>query len=430
MFTLESFVQNEHMPLTNGVSGAGQYTTNIRDLTGDAHFDPGLSRPYRDERGRVWVDVTVGHEQVKGTDGFPVFNSRGEPKYKAIYDPQLVQDRRLKDYPVINVTSNANVLRKDQWALIDAKVQTASRKRLRLWADMRASNTFGGFDGMATPVLAFERMTDAGQAIMDMDGMTEGRNFAPKFALDGMNLPITHADFFLSSRFLATSRARGGQGADTIRSEMASRRVAEQIERTALGLDDLSSQFSADLAAIGGTSGQTGGLYGLLNHPDRLTKNDMTAPTGANGTVILTEWLEVLDLFFDYNFEGPWMVYHSSGYAKHLDNLFSTTEPSAGSLRNRLMQIEGIQGIRRLPYLTEALHPNTLIFVQMGDEVQAVNGMEITTVQWETMGGMKLNFKVMGIQVPRITSVNVNSGITQPVYSQTAKAPILVATTS
>ena len=44
-----------------------------------------------------------------------------------------------------------------------------------------------------------------------------------------------------------------------------------------------------------------------------------------------------------------------------------------------------------------------MIMVQMTPDVaRAVNGMDITTVQWESVGGMRLNFKVMAIQVPQL----------------------------
>jgi hypothetical protein len=46
-----------------------------------------------------------------------------------------------------------------------------------------------------------------------------------------------------------------------------------------------------------------------------------------------------------------------------------------------------------------------MILVQMtADVARAVTGMDITTVQWETNGGMRVNFKVMCIKVPQIRS--------------------------
>ena len=62
------------------------------------------------------------------------------------------------------------------------------------------------------------------------------------------------------------------------------------------------------------------------------------------------------------------------------------------------MQIDGISSIRRLDYLTNTF---TVLFIQMVPEVaQAVVGMPITTVQWDTRGGAQKNFKVMTIQCP------------------------------
>jgi hypothetical protein len=51
-----------------------------------------------------------------------------------------------------------------------------------------------------------------------------------------------------------------------------------------------------------------------------------------------------------------------------------------------------------------------MIMVQMTPDVaRAVNGMDITTVQWESVGGMRLNFKVMAIQVPQLRADHYGS---------------------
>jgi hypothetical protein len=131
-----------------------------------------------------------------------------------------------------------------------------------------------------------------------------------------------------------------------------------------------------------------------------VTKTDMTAPTGSNGTTVLSDWLALRDLMYAANFFGPYMVYTSSNWDRYLDDLYSTTEPSAGTLRQRLLMIDGIRDIRRLDYLTT---DNTVLFVQMDPDVaQAVNGMDLTTVQWESAGGFRLNFKVLAIYVPML----------------------------
>ncbi len=49
------------------------------------------------------------------------------------------------------------------------------------------------------------------------------------------------------------------------------------------------------------------------------------------------------------------------------------------------------------------------IMVQMtSDVVRMVIGLDITTLQWETLGGLKVNFKVMAILVPQLRSTVVN----------------------
>ena len=276
---------------------------------------------------------------------------------------------------------------------------------------------------MANPILEFERSTDVGEAVVDMDGMTEGRAFALKFDLQGMPLPITHSDFFLSSRFLAVSKNKGTP-MDTRRAEMAGRRIGETIEKTTIGLQ--AGPIYGEAAGTRYTYANNSQVFGYLNHPDRITVTGKTWATGSNGSTILGDWLAIREQLYTNKFFGPYIVYTSTDWDQHLDNLFSTTEPSAGTLRKRLMEIEDIQDIRRLDYLNStdaASYVKTTIWVQMTPETaRAVNGMEITTVQWPSMGGMRLNFKVMCIQVPQIRSRFTGLNTT------TAKTGICVAT--
>ena len=394
----------------------GQPTGEVAMAASQFGFDPGLMRPYIDEDNQPAVTVNTGRvRQVRHEDGTLVFNkATGTPVLEPIREKQLISERIANGLPC--PTTNATLLRKDQWILLDNIILTAARKRLRAWSDLRAANTYGGFDGMANPILEWERVTDTGEAMVDMDAMSEGRNFNPKFDLQGMPLPIIHSGFFMSQRFLSITRKRGTPG-DTQRAELAGRRVGEQIEKMTIGLTNYDYQYglSTDYAA-------TSKVYGYMNHPDIITKTNMTAPDGTNGTTILNNWLTCIQLLSAQNYYGPFMVYVSDDYDQYLDNEFKTN--SDRSLRERLTAIEQVQGIRRLDYLESATYPYHVLFVDMSPEnVQAVNGMEITTVQWESMGGMRLNFKVMAIQVPRIRSRYIGTGTT-------TKVGILKATTS
>lgn len=415
IFSLESFVKNER---SAGGDQASQYITNAR--IEDAHFDPGLMRPYRDDNNRVWVDVCVGNETVTDSENRILYNEKtGEPRRRPVYDPQLVSERVRKDLPVLNV-ENATTLRKDQWIQIDRIVRETQRLRLRAWSDLRAANTFGNFDGMATPIIEFEKLTDVGEAVVDMDALSDAqRNASPHFLLQGIPLPITHSDFQLSKRFLASSRRGGGQGMDTTNAQQASRRVAETIEKTLIGTlagitygDDNNYEDS------------TPQVTGYTNNPDRITSTGNTAPSSSNGTTILSEWLTQRELFTASNFFGPYNVYVATDWDEFLDNDFKTN--SDRSVRERLLMIEGISSIKRLDYLTTA---GTTIWADFGSGlIQAVNGMEVTTVQWESKGGLQINFKVMGIQVPRLMSVPINTDTSGPASVSASKVAVMHTT--
>jgi len=367
----------------------GQGHGMVAEQLQGCRFDPGLLRPYIDERGRKCVTVNTGRTQFNQAKG----------RYEPVYEKALVSDLQASGIavPVANATS----LRKDEWLQMDTVVLKAARQRLRAWSDLAGANSFGGFNGMSKLVLEHETMSDPGEAVVDMDGLTEGRTDSPKFQLEGLPLPITHSDFMFSSRRLSVSR-NTGTPLDTTMGEAAGRRVAEMVEKTLIGtITGATYGTAADY-------GRAPTVFGYTNFPDRVTKSDMTVPTGSNGTTILTDFLACRDLLYDQNFYGPFMVYTSTDWDQFLDDEFKTN--SDKSLRQRLSEIDGINGIRRLDFLTNTF---TVLFVQMtADVARAVVGMDITTVQWEAVGGMRLNFKVMAILVPQLRAdYNGNCGI-------------------
>lgn len=354
----------------------------------ECDFDPGMYQPYFNERGIPCVDLRTGKKiPKKNAKGEPVLNRQGGQIL--VPEVEVVRIRDL-DHPL--PVHNATTLRKDEWRVLQDAVVEAARPRLRAWAD--ASSRVGTtMDAWSTLILEHETINDNGEARVDMDMLNEERNYDPEFQLQGTPMPITHSGFWLSKRLLAVSR-RMGTGLDVVKAERAGRRIAEKIEKTLIGT----------IAGIQfGTAANytiTPKVYGYTNYPGRITKTNMNAPTGSNGTTILGDWLALRDLLYQQNKFGPFMVYTSTDYDTYLDNLFSTTEPSAGTLRSRLLQIDGIEGIRRLDYLTNTF---TVLFVEMNkNTVEAINGMPINTVQWEEMGGFLLKFRTLTIQVPRI----------------------------
>lgn len=317
------------------------------------NMDPGALRPFTidgDPSGRAYVTVNENGKQVTR----PVGNATGLP-YRS-------------------------------WILLDSTIQRVVKQRLRLVADLNAAGlTYNVSNGLGTPVIQFQNMGDISPATISMDGLRKSERDRPAFDLTTIPLPIIHKDLSFSLREVAVSR-QAGTPLDTTTAELAARRVAEEVEKLALGV-------SSSYTYGGGT------VYGLTNFPSRMTKT-LTDPAGMGwtGATLVGEILDMkaqAQAKFHY---GPYMVYTSPGWDKYLDDDYSTAKGDS-TLRQRITQIEGIRGIRTLDYLTDL----TIILVEMTqDVIRMINGMAVTPVQWETHGGMQLNFKIMTIQVPHL----------------------------
>lgn len=357
-------------------------------------FDPGRKRPYFDDHDRPAVKIRTGRTTlVKGVQ---------QPVIEKVLISNLAA-RGIFD-PVWNATS----LRKDEWIEMDRKVLLTARARLRAAADLAASATYGGFNGMAVMTLEYEAMSDPGEAIVDMYGTGVGRNDMPLFKLRSMPLPITYSDFQIPQRKLLSSR-RGGSPLDMTLAEACGRRVGETVEKTVIGVTTgltYGTQAAGNYAAHDGTST----VYGYINHTARLTKTDLTVPTGANPEATVADVLTMRQSLMNNNFYGPYMLYHSTDWDLYLDRDYAFTAGATygvaptKTLRQRIREIEGIQDVRRLDYLTPAAsHAFTLVMVQMTSDVaEFVDGMGITTMQWAARPDIETNFRVQTIQAPRL----------------------------
>ena len=408
------FVQQDY--ILNG-QGHGQLAEALQGV----RFDPKLMRPYLNERGQRVVDVFKGmvlNHNAKGN----------EPKYAPQYQPELITNLQARG--INSPVFNAVALRKEEWIQLDAVVLRAARYRLRAWADLASANSFGGFNGMGKMILEHETMSDPGEAIVDMDGLTEGRTDAPQFQLQGLPLPLTHSDFWYSSRRLAVSR-NSSTPLDTTSGETAGRRVAEAIEKTLIGvIPGMSYGGSGTPYSSGYGYGRVSQVYGYGNFPNRNTAT-FYRPNGngrsGSGWVpgdLIKDILAARSQLYADKFYGPFMVYHSPDWDQYLDNDYIVTAGAGNvsglatqTIRDRLRSIEGITDVRRLDFMftsaaaqaagagndATTFFPFTMMIVQMTPDVaRAVNGMDITTIQWESIGGMKLSFKVMAIQVPQL----------------------------
>jgi hypothetical protein len=425
------FIQDFVLAGPNGAQLNGRFGQTLNHIRrGKMWFDPGLSRPYFDNYDRPCVTINTGRTTLV----------KGEPRF--VREKRYVTDL-INKWGVNSMTLNATTLRKEEWIELDRVVLRAARYPLRAWADAAAANSFGGFNGMNKLILEHETMSDPGEAVQDMDGLTPGRQDRPQFQLQGLPLPITHAGFSFPQRQLGVSQ-NSGTPLDTSMGEACGRRVAESIEKSILGVTT-GIIYGGNSTQVGGYS-RTSQVYGYLNFPNRLTYTTMTVPTGSNPQNTVDDVLAMRSLLMLNKFRGPFMLYHSNDWDRYLDNDYAralvggTSIATSKTLRQRLRDIEGIVDVRRVDFLfgltgtggtqpvpltnqlattggplnlgyqgpggegiATAGNPFTMIMVQMTpDVIRAVNGMDITTIQWQEHGGMELKFRVLAIQVPQV----------------------------
>lgn len=334
----------------------GQARGDVASVLMANDFNPAALRPYIGRDGRTYITVNSGRTDK---DGKPVFASA--------------------------LVSNAvATLRKDDWIQLDTAVLKAARPRLRVVKDLRAAGLeYVIPNGLGKTALEHEAMSDIGAATISMDGLRKGNSDRPQFDLRSLPLPIIHKDFSFSARQVAASR-NGGSPLDTTTAEAAGRKVAEEAERLALG-------ESATYSYGGGS------VYGLKNFPYDLTKT-LTAPTTSNQATTVAEVLDMKQKAMNANYFGPFNLYYSPAWGAYMGGDYSANKGD-NTLADRLRKIDGIQAVEQADYLTGT----TMLLVQMtADVARIVVGMDITTVQWESQGGMELNFKVMAIIVPQI----------------------------
>ena len=299
---------------------------------------------------------------------------------------------------VSSLRTNA-VLTHDEWKDIDTVVLQEAHRRTGGVQDLMSRGLVRSGGGLGSTVLQWQDISDTDDAEVNMDGVS--RTAKDRFEVDTnyLPLPIISRDFGFSIREIEASRNKmASQPLDLTMAEEASRKVIEKSE------DILFNGLSAySLGTNGGT------IRGYTDHPDRNTVSlsQNWDASGKTGQEILTDVLNMKQALINDRHFGPFMLYIPTAYETVLDDEFSTSYPR--SIRNRILELDNLVGVR----VSDFLSANNVLMVSMqSDVVRMVEGLPLTTVQWETEGGMQVNFKVMTILVPQIRSTQANrSGI-------------------
>lgn len=288
-----------------------------------------------------------------------------------------------------------DVLRKDEWVQFDETVVEIARERLGLVDDLIASGlVLPVGNALGTTIIEWEQLSDMDPAELNMSGVTEGERDRVTYTLKNVPLPIIHKDFNINIRALEASR-KLGQTLDTTQAALATRLVSELTE---------------DLVMNGSTLNFGGAtIQGYTTATNRTTGSvtaawDAVATTGEQiiGDVIAMIGDAAVDNMF-----GPFRLYTSVAARIKMAEDFKAN--SDRTILERLLAIDEIISVRGTARLTGTV----VVLVQMSrDVVDMVIGQQPAPIQWETQGGMLVNFKVMSIMVPRIKDdLKLQSGI-------------------
>jgi uncharacterized linocin/CFP29 family protein len=299
-----------------------------------------------------------------------------------------VAQRLIQNGMNINALRTNDVLRKEEWLLFDRTVVEVARANLVGVADLMGAGLRVPIpNAMGVTVIQHETQGDLSPAQVDMSGLTEGERDRLLFGQVNIPLPIVHKEFMISLRNLESSR-RMGMPLDTSTAAVATRRVTDTLE------DIL---FNGTVITAGGG----GPIQGYTNFTARNT-GSVTASwalVGTTGDQIVGDILRMIGDMNTDNMYGPFRLYVP--VAVYIQLLKDLKTASDKAILTRILEIPQITGVKP----TTRLSASQILLVQFtSDVVEMLDGIQPTTVMWETHGGMLLHFKVIAIMIPRIKS--------------------------
>ncbi len=297
-----------------------------------------------------------------------------------------VATRLLQSGFNINSLRTNDVLRKDEWSQLDTALIEVARQRLPLvTALVDAGLSFNIGNGLGTTILEWEQVSDMDPADVSMSGVTRGEQDTLEFTLQSMPLPIIHKDFTINIRKLEASRTLG-QPLDTAQAELAGRLVAEATE--AMVIDGHATRVGAAQ------------IFGLDTVPNSnaITMTNLWDTTTTPAEYLIDVLASVAALETDFMF-GPYVLVVNYTTWNRMQNDYDVSGSSLLSTAERLVRTESLS---RIIPSTNVDANTAYMFQTTRDVIDEVIGMQPTTVQWETQGGMQMHFKVMSIMIPRV----------------------------
>lgn len=273
-----------------------------------------------------------------------------------------------------------NTLREDETRQIEEALTRVARRDLMAVADLRARGLTIQLRNIGVTSYEFDRVTPVGEATQSMSILNLGDLDLVDFARTAIPVPVTASAFDLDARHSAAGQTLG-QPVSLTNVEEHTRSVAEKLEDSLINGSDV---------VLGGN-----GLPGYTNFASReqlsfsdVAWNVISGPPEA----AVTDVLAMRTALRDNGFTGPYVLYIPANFDGVIDEDYKAE--SDRTLRERLLAINGVEEVKVLPSLAD---DNVLLVQMTSSVVQAAVGQDITTVTWDTMGGLAQHWAILAV---------------------------------
>lgn len=293
---------------------------------------------------------------------------------------QFMRGGRIDRVAMYRYLAENNTLREDQTREIDEALVRVSRRDLVAVADLRAMSKQLG-KGIGATTYEYDRVSPVGEATQGMSILDLGDRDLVNFARTAIPIPVTASQFRLDARHQAAGDSMG-EGIDVTNVEEHTRAVAEKLEDTLVNGSDV---------VLGGNA-----LYGYTNFPSReqlsFSDSAWTALTAPALQAAVTDVIAMRTALRENGFTGPYVLYLPPNFDSIIDEDYKAE--SDRTLRERLMATNGVASIKILPSLPDS---NVLLVQMTRSVVEMPIGQDITTVTWDEMGGLAMNWAILAV---------------------------------
>jgi uncharacterized linocin/CFP29 family protein len=273
-----------------------------------------------------------------------------------------------------------NTLREDETREIEEALTRVARRDLIAVADLRQGGLSVNLRNIGVTTYEFDRVTPVGKATQGMSILNLGDKDLVTFVRTAIPVPVTASQFELDARHAAAGQTLG-EPVSLTNVEEHTRAVAEMLEDTLV---------NGSAVVLGANT-----LPGYTNFSSReqlsfsdVAWNDISgAPEAA-----VTDVIAMRTALRDNGFTGPYILYIPANFDGVIDEDYKAE--SDRTLRERLLSINGVEDVKVLPSLGD----DEVLLVQMTrGVVQAAVGQDITTVTWDTYGGLGMHWAILAV---------------------------------